>query len=92
MPKSFKKRAERAARPTNGVKVVYLRKREYADTPVQDGDAAGVEWSHRWIVDAHWHRYHTKDGMIRKWLLPYQKGPEDKPLVVKDKRLFAVTQ
>lgn len=44
-------------------------------------------YSHRFIVDAHWrNQYYPGDGTHRKILiLPYVKGPEDKPLVVKDK-------
>jgi hypothetical protein len=46
-----------------------------------------VDWSHRWIVQGHWrNQWYARAGEHRpKWIDPYPKGPEDKPLVLKDK-------
>lgn len=44
-----------------------------------------VEWSHRWMVSGHWcQQWYPKDEVNRpKWIMPYVKGPEDKPLEIK---------
>jgi len=46
-----------------------------------------VEWSHRWLVDAHWRKqwYPSIQGHRQILILPYMKGPADKPIVTKEK-------
>ena len=56
----------------------------------QDHDSNSVEWSHSWLVRGHWRNqpYKNSDGSVRHeqiWIAPYVKGPEDKPLVLKDR-------
>lgn len=53
----------------------------------QGNNDTEVEWSHRWIVRAHWrNQYYPSEGIHRAIpILPYIKGPEDKPLVIHDK-------
>lgn len=59
---------------------------------------SNVEWSHRWLVRGHWawrvcgadhpqaQEAPVKGGIgVRVWIHPYQKGPEDAPLVITDK-------
>lgn len=61
------------------------------------GDAAAeartVEWGCRWIVAGHWVNqwYPSRQRHERIWLMPYVKGPEDKPLRISDK-VWAVTR
>ena len=46
-----------------------------------------VEWSRRWMVRGHWHTVaHGPRKSLRRvqWYDPYVKGPEDKPLDVRD--------
>ena len=57
----------------------------------ETGESRVVEWSCRWLVRGYWrnqwypsHKYHRP-----KWIAPYLKGPEDKPLR-NPGRLFAV--
>lgn len=55
-----------------------------------DASPAGsspVDWSHQWIVGGHWRQhYMPASGTHRPtWIAPYVKGPDDKPLVVRDK-------
>lgn len=47
-----------------------------------------IDWSHRWIVSGHWRKqwYATSETHRPKWIAPHIKGPDDKPLVVKEKR------
>jgi hypothetical protein len=78
---------------TPKVRVVTLRKRR----PKHDADGGrDIEWSHRWIVRVRWRQQHYPsmgpayiDG---KWnpeshrlvyVMPFIKGPADKPLVTK---------
>lgn len=46
-----------------------------------------VDWSHRWIVRGHWRQqwYPTLEQHRPVWIAPHVKGPDDKPLVVKQK-------
>lgn len=87
----FRRRWERAYPdlPVPDTAVVRLRRptTKSHDAP-EDAEHQGVNWSHRWMVDAHWHKYRTGTGRSNveaRWITPYVKGPEDKPLVVKQK-------
>lgn len=51
-----------------------------------------VDWQQRWIVSAHWHTYHMKDGPRQLWVAPFIKGPDDKPLVIRGARVFRVAR
>lgn len=67
-----------------------LRSRQYASESERQAEAR--EYSHRWIVRGHMrnqavgHR-NAKGGQQheRVWIAPYVKGPEDKPLILKDR-------
>ena len=66
------------------VNVITLRKakrREGAD----ESDARDVEWSCRWMVSAHWrNQWYPSLGEHRpRLILPYLKGPDDKPFKAK---------
>ena len=63
------------------VRVVTLR-RTRPETDVMETD---VEWSHRWIVRGHWRNQFLPSNRSHRlqWIAPFQKGPEDKPLIVK---------
>lgn len=80
-----RKRAERAgfSIPEDGIRVVTLRRPETGPTP-----ASGlVDWSHRWIVSGHWRNqwYPSQEEHRPKWIDAYEKGPDDKPLVLNDR-------
>lgn len=84
------RQAKRVKIDFDDIKVVTLRKALHKDRgPEREGDS--VEWSCRWIVDWHWHTYHTKEGTKQIYMAPYVKGPPDKPLIVKD-RVYKVTR
>lgn len=61
-----------------------IRLREAA--PRTKGEQRDVEWSHRWIVGSHWrNQWYPSDNTHRPKLIDaYQKGPADKPLVVRE--------
>lgn len=80
--------------PPADVKVVELRRRESTPhEPSQSG--APVEWSCQWIVSGHWtHQAHgPKQGERRlQYILPYMKGPGDKPLKVPKQTVYLVNR
>lgn len=62
-----------------------IRLREPA-TRSRSGAGSDVEWSHRWIVGEHWrNQWYPASGQHRPKLIhAYQKGPVDKPFVVRE--------
>jgi hypothetical protein len=67
-----------------------LRRYRYASDAEREAEAR--DYSHRWIVRGHMRNQpigprNAKGGQkhIRVWIAPYVKGPEDKPLVLKDR-------
>jgi hypothetical protein len=85
-----RKRAIRA-KVNPEVRVMRLRKSEVRTTDRGDGDDAAVIWSHRWIVEGHWRNqwYPSLQTHRPKWVPRHIKGPEDRPLILKD-RVFMV--
>lgn len=53
-----------------------------------DPNAPPVPWSRRWIVRGHWRRQPNKNGWHWKYIYEYIKGPEDKPLIITERRVF----
>jgi hypothetical protein len=53
---------------------------------MRDATPSPVDWSHRWVVSGHWrHQYLPSCGTHRQqWIASHVKGPDDKPLVVRD--------
>jgi hypothetical protein len=67
-----------------------LRRQRYVSDSERETEAR--EYSHRWIVRGHMRNQpigprNAKGGQkhLRVWIAPYVKGPEDKPLVLKDR-------
>lgn len=71
--------------PEDGIRVVTLRR--LAPEPGAQAEPAEVDWSHRWIVGGHWRQqwYPSVEDHRPVWIAPHVKGPEDKPLVLKDR-------
>lgn len=65
------------------IRVVQLRKRETSGThaPSEAGEGAPVEWSCRWVVSGHWRNQFYRSTGERKlvYIMPFVKGPADKP-------------
>jgi hypothetical protein len=82
-----RRRAERARfeLPEDGIRVVTLRR--LVSESVAEAVPIDVDWSHRWIVGGHWRQqwYPTRDEHRPLWIAPYVKGPEEAPLVLKDR-------
>jgi len=85
------RRAKRAIGPTaapdyGDVRVIALRRRTipHEDHVPQETEVA---WSHRWVVGGHWRwQPFGKGRKLRRWqwISPYEKGPVDKPLIIRD--------
>jgi len=78
--------------PSNEVRVVKLRSIERR---TGEGEHRDVEWTCQWIVHGHWRNQpYGPAGQKHyrpKWITPYRKGPENKPLRHPE-RLFAVVR
>lgn len=76
--------------PVSGeIRVVRLRHMAYHG----EGGDRDAQWACQWIVRGHWrNQWHPSQKEHRaKWIAPYVKGPEDKPLR-EPGRLFAVVR
>lgn len=83
--RQIRRHATRHGHVLNPVTIVRLPRRHYEHA--QNGESH-VDWSHRWVVSGHWRKqWYAKQEVHRpKWIAPYVKGPDDKPLLVKEKR------
>jgi hypothetical protein len=84
-PRPLRRQLRRAGLPDQRVTVIELRRREGVPHP----EGEGVDWQHRWIVRGHWRKQPCKvEGEWSHrviWIDPYVKGPEDKPLIMRDR-------
>ena len=68
------------------VTVVRLRRERVSHE--KPTESKSVEWSHRWMVKAHWKTQHFGPGnSLTKSILveAFVKGPDDKPLIIKQR-------
>lgn len=82
-----RRRARRRLIDDTAVRVVRLRRVERS-RQVHVGERARPDWQHRWIVNAHWTQQAYGPGRsLRRlqWISAYEKGPQDKPLKVREK-------
>jgi hypothetical protein len=86
---------KRAKRRNLIPKVTVIKMRRSEHPPHIKGDSL-IDWQYRWIVRSHWAwricgadhpgaQPYKGGWAVRKWIHFYEKGPEDKPLVVTDK-------
>lgn len=84
----------RRIKPIEGVRVVQLRRNEY---PKREGESSDEhrEYSCRFGVDGHWRNqpYGPKSGDRRlTYILPFVKGPADKPFKIPARKVFVVNR
>lgn len=72
------------------VKVIQLRRTE--SQPRENSDTEHRDWNCRWIVGGHWRNQPYKDGRKLIYILPYVKGPDDKPLKVPTHTVYQVSR
>jgi hypothetical protein len=79
--------------PEPTVRVVALRKRTH-NVGMSGAEGSSVEWQHQWLVRGHWRQqWYGKTGVHQpKYIAPYAKGPEGKPLKTPKKTIFAVVR
>ncbi len=80
--KSARKRMEKEQRgAVPAVRLIQLRRKQ-KDSAGVEHETKDVEWTCRWLVNGHWRKqwYPTKGEHHPRWIAPYVKGPEDKPL------------
>ena len=84
-------REHKGPAPTD-VKVIQLRRADPASAGIVPGPQ-DVEWSCRWIVGGHWRNQAYANGEHKLiYILPYVKGPEDKPLKVPSHTVYSVSR
>jgi len=84
-PRYLERQAQRADTPVRTICTVDLRRVHTVNS--EPGEPAGRDWTHRWMVNSHWrHQWYASEQRHRTILIgPYIKGPDDKPLVLKQR-------
>jgi hypothetical protein len=77
----------RCARAGISPDVLVVRLRRIETATANDDEVVAVDWSHRWLVSGHWRQqyYPSESGHRPIWINPHVKGPQDRPLVLKEK-------
>lgn len=90
---AFRLRQRLRQPPSDRARIVYLRRRVYAESTCL-GAEAQRHYSCQWLVSGHWRQQpYPSEGAVRpKWILPYVKGPSDKPLKAPTKTVYAVVR
>ena len=80
--RAMRRAAQREGRPLDDIRIIRLREH----SPSTEGAGAAGNWSHRWVVGSHWrNQWYPSSGQHRPKLIEaYVKGPEDKPLKVRE--------
>ena len=71
--------------PERMITLITLRRKS---AQKHDPDAPPVPWSRRWVVTGHWRKQPDKNGWHWVYIYEYIKGPEDKPLIIRERRVF----
>lgn len=73
--------------PERRITLITLRRKSVKK---DDEEPKKVEWSRRWPVRGHWRRQWYPKLKRHDWVYIYEyiKGPEDKPLVITERRIF----
>jgi hypothetical protein len=91
--RSLRRRLERESVDvlSDQIKVIRLRRPEHEGECDQRGL---VEWSCQWVVRGHWRQqFYPSTGERRPlFILPYVKGPDDKPLKAPSATVFSVSR
>lgn len=76
----------------SSVRVIELRRREVTGG-ISQGTHDQTDWSCRWIVNGHWRNQPYSNGERKLiYILPYVKGPDDKPLRVPTHTVYQVSR
>lgn len=85
-PRSTRRRYQA---PKDGWRYISLITLRRQSMPKKE-EAESIEWTHRWVVTGHWRKQWYPKLKIHQWkyIHEYIKGPEDKPLWVRERRVF----
>jgi hypothetical protein len=84
--RATQRRLRKHPKKDNLINVIKLRAIDYVGS--SDGHR-DTEWTCRWLVRGHWRRLKTNRAV---WVVPYIKGPADKPLKVPEHNIMAVVR
>ena len=89
-PDRASRREAKRAGLTHEPEVLVVRLRREASEPHPDHEPSEANYSHRFIVGAHWRMQPYKsEGIVRQiWIAPYVKGNPELPLIIKPRRVF----
>jgi hypothetical protein len=81
---------KRAAKWHEGDRYITLITLRLKSDTKDDHEPQPVDWSHRWLVKGHWRKQYYPKTKTHDYvyIFGYVKGPEDKPLVVRERRVF----
>jgi hypothetical protein len=81
---------KRAAKWHEGDRYITLITLRRKSVKKDDIEPVKVDWSHRWLVQGHWRRQYYPKTKTHDYvyIFGYVKGPEDKPLLVRERRVF----
>lgn len=87
-PRATRRRMERDpdAHPERMITLITLRRKSVK----KEHDGEPIEWSRRWVVRGHWRKQWYAKTKRHDWVYIYEhiKGPEDKPLIITERRVF----
>ena len=83
-PRHMQRQAERTGQKIRTIRTVVLRRPPHDSSSEEHHHR---DWSHRWMVSAHWRRqWYASEQRHRSILIgPYVKGSDSKPLVLKQR-------
>lgn len=87
LPRHVIKRGIRAGLPdVSEIRCITLRREKIDPDGRYFGESGSINYSHRFMVSGHWKpQWYPSLGEHRViYIAPYIKGPEDKPLIIKD--------
>lgn len=75
------------------VKVIQLRRTEPSAQQSRSDNSHPVDWSCRWIVNGHWRNQPYANGERKLiYIMPFVKGPDNKPLRVPSHTVYQVSR
>ena len=85
--RASRKRAARYEFPDKIITLITLRRKSIKK---DDHEPQKVEWSRRWAVKGHWRRQYYPSTKTHDYVYIYEyiKGPEDKPFIPTERRIF----
>lgn len=87
-PRATRRRIEHEwpDRPDSMISLITLRRTNVK----HDDEPKDVPWTRRWMVRGHWRKQYYPSTKSHGWkyIYEYIKGPEDKPLILTERRVF----